>query len=548
MKRNNKFSTRGSWLVLLLCLAVLAGRGSFSGTAFAYPMSGEASASVTHDGGFGGPINSTGLVPLSFDPSPPIQYTSTIYGASPNRSDLAVGSSYYFNPYKASVKLAKGSFISQSAPNAHGEAVAEAQWSARFRVDNWSYLRGGYRLSVHSQIPVGGYATGDLDLYFSGYLTRPLSGGGTERLDIYNNITLGGTYTWSTPGSFVDLFQEYVPLPDISLFGPYDKGYVEFGGSLRVAVKNDESPISFTYELQDAGPSPIPVPDVSPGWDLFETTPSTVIGGMHWEGVPLGSFDFGGSIGVENTGKIDTILERKALAAVLGSPETAVAIDIELVALQLKSVDPIDLGAGLDFHYITLDPSNPATGQMTITFDNPNSGTFDSFIDLDYDIHIGAIDGPVISSDTTRLTATGVPWDHTAPPRALLIDGVNRLLNGIDESTDFWPSAPFIAEDLTGNHHEVNMGTIAPGDANRDGFVNEADAAILATNWQTTSGATWIMGDFNGDYAVNDIDATIMAANWQSGASGAVPEPGTLTLLTFGGLTLLGLVARRRKR
>ena len=87
-----------------------------------------------------------------------------------------------------------------------------------------------------------------------------------------------------------------------------------------------------------------------------------------------------------------------------------------------------------------------------------------------------------------------------------------------------------------------------PGDANRDSFVNEADAAILATHWQTLSGATWAMGDFNGDYAVNDIDATIMAVNWQSGASGAVPEPGTLTLLAICGLTLLGLGARRRKR
>ena len=56
------------------------------------------------------------------------------------------------------------------------------------------------------------------------------------------------------------------------------------------------------------------------------------------------------------------------------------------------------------------------------------------------------------------------------------------------------------------------------------------------------------MGDFNGDYAVNDIDATIMAANWKSVASGAVPEPGTLTLLAICGLTLLGLGARCTQR
>ncbi len=87
-----------------------------------------------------------------------------------------------------------------------------------------------------------------------------------------------------------------------------------------------------------------------------------------------------------------------------------------------------------------------------------------------------------------------------------------------------------------------------PGDANRDGTVNDADAEIVSTNWQTPSGATWDMGDFNGDYAVNDIDATIMAANWQSSVISSVPEPGTLTLLAICGLALLGLGARRWKR
>ena len=89
-----------------------------------------------------------------------------------------------------------------------------------------------------------------------------------------------------------------------------------------------------------------------------------------------------------------------------------------------------------------------------------------------------------------------------------------------------------------------------PGDANRDGFINEDDAAILATNWQILSGAIWDMGDFNGDNAVNDVDATILAANWQVGvpAEAAVPEPGTLTMLAIGGLTSLMGFGLRRSR
>ena len=137
-----------------------------------------------------------------------------------------------------------------------------------------------------------------------------------------------------------------------------------------------------------------------------------------------------------------------------------------------------------------------------------------------------------------------------------------HLEGGIDQLQDIYSDySIYYDPDLSGNSylngqiHALNGGgaltpvpEVIPGDANYDGFINETDAAILAANWQTLTGATWDMGDFNGDYAVNDIDATILAANWQSVASDAVPEPGALTLLAISGLMLLGLGARRRKR
>ena len=98
----------------------------------------------------------------------------------------------------------------------------------------------------------------------------------------------------------------------------------------------------------------------------------------------------------------------------------------------------------------------------------------------------------------------------------------------------------------SGNIELTAIPAVLPGDANRDGMVDAADAAILATNWQTLSGATWAMGDFNGDYAVNDIDATIMAANWQSGVDEqTVPEPSAVVGLL--GLCLAGLTASMRR-
>ena len=86
-----------------------------------------------------------------------------------------------------------------------------------------------------------------------------------------------------------------------------------------------------------------------------------------------------------------------------------------------------------------------------------------------------------------------------------------------------------------------------PGDANLDNVVNDADASLLAANWQYGPDATWGQGDFTGDGIVNDADASILAAHWQESQEGAapVPEPSSVVLLLCGIVSLL-LVARRR--
>ncbi len=87
-----------------------------------------------------------------------------------------------------------------------------------------------------------------------------------------------------------------------------------------------------------------------------------------------------------------------------------------------------------------------------------------------------------------------------------------------------------------------------PGDANGNGTVDEADAAMLAANWQKIGGATWADGDFNGDGAVNDIDAAIMAANWQksnTATTPSVPEPTAIILLLSGLIALLAYAWRK---
>lgn len=179
-----------------------------------------------------------------------------------------------------------------------------------------------------------------------------------------------------------------------------------------------------------------------PGWDLLGTQGGTTFGGVPFQGVPLGSYDFGG--GPQNVGNADTIVRRLAQADVV-APGNSDTIPIELVALHLQSAVPADFGVGLGTYFMTLqsERGGPASvGQMTINFGpegNPH-GTFDSFFDVFFDIRLGGLNGPIALSDSLTLTSSGTPWSHDAPPGAILIDGVNHQLNGVDNGEDFWPA------------------------------------------------------------------------------------------------------------
>lgn len=192
---------------------------------------------------------------------------------------------------------------------------------------------------------------------------------------------------------------------------------------------------------------------VSTGWDLLMTDAGlTSFLGVPWQGVPLGSFDFGGVIGQEGVGLTDTIVRR--LEAAHAPVET---IPIELVALQLQSVMPVDLGAGLGIHYITLQSQRggPASaGRMTIQFgaEGVPHGHFDSFFDVFFDVRLGALDGPIVASDSLPLVSVPTPWHHDPPPNSMLIDGINRNLNGVDPATDFWPVGSIVEQHPLGLH------------------------------------------------------------------------------------------------
>ncbi|MEO0588200.1 MAG: PEP-CTERM sorting domain-containing protein, partial [Planctomycetota bacterium] len=91
----------------------------------------------------------------------------------------------------------------------------------------------------------------------------------------------------------------------------------------------------------------------------------------------------------------------------------------------------------------------------------------------------------------------------------------------------------------------LGAGTVS-GDANMDQGVNTADLAILAGHFDSAVDS-YAQGDFNLDGVVGTADLAILAGAFDvnfagTAASAAVPEPGTLVLVSLGAAA----VARRR--
>ena len=175
---------------------------------------------------------------------------------------------------------------------------------------------------------------------------------------------------------------------------------------------------------------------ILPGSDLWVTAPGTQFLGFDFEGVPPGT----------KYGDADTIVRRLEPAVFEGGGPAQ--IPIKMVELSLRSVQPIDIGFGTDFHYVTLQPDQPSLGTMDITFDNNHvtppgpplgTGTFNSTLNVAFDVRMGALDGPIVRSETLELSSTGTGWGHLPGENDVQIPGVNLELNGSSAHNDFWP-------------------------------------------------------------------------------------------------------------
>lgn len=178
---------------------------------------------------------------------------------------------------------------------------------------------------------------------------------------------------------------------------------------------------------------------IGSGFDLFATTSAYVdltavgIGIVNLEGNPIGP------------GNTDTIIER--LQGIdpfnVGNAGT---IDIELVALSLVSIGPVDLGGGnYGDMYVTLNTLGlsdlpnyglgSSTGSMTINHEFANGGTFDSFFDVFAEITITTVGGDILDANDilwTGVDAAGISligngtWSHDADGEGFFIGDIEH--------------------------------------------------------------------------------------------------------------------------
>lgn len=163
---------------------------------------------------------------------------------------------------------------------------------------------------------------------------------------------------------------------------------------------------------------------IASGWELLETTHVLTLEGIQWKGVPLGTFDFGGQVGVQEVGTADTVVRREFVSEGLNQFETHYLV---VEAMQWVSLSPFDAGAGLDLHYITL--SSPTGGGRLNTFigwDGQGIGPVcDYLLDFEFEVRKGALDGPVVDFGLTRFAALDMCWSAQPPAGALVLPGVN---------------------------------------------------------------------------------------------------------------------------
>jgi hypothetical protein len=150
---------------------------------------------------------------------------------------------------------------------------------------------------------------------------------------------------------------------------------------------------------------------IAAGYDLLHTLPGT------FAMTSLGQINFMGvSISPPNLGNTDTIVHRLLGINPFNPPGDVATIPIQLVALSLQSVAPVNIG-GTFFDVTAAALGIQPLGTMTVYHTTPDGGYFTSSLPVNALLTFTQVGGGVtFSMPFSAVFGSRCTWTHTAPP------------------------------------------------------------------------------------------------------------------------------------
>jgi hypothetical protein len=215
----------------------------------------------------------------------------------------------------------------------------------------------------------------------------------------------------------------------------YGTGLAKSGGMV-MGTLQDGTPIAVDYTESDNGQvllhgpleiTGIPIASfgLEVGSDILFRLPSSL---RPPEPDCLGGFELAPAVGFElaRQGGLTFLVSEEATNP--GEPDYQASVPIELVTLELASLDPVDVGSGTSQNlFVTLQdarglhaadpPPGPAsTGTLTLDF---AMHTFTLTTEVFYDLRKGALTAPILASGSDTIsTPSPAPWAPVPPPSA----------------------------------------------------------------------------------------------------------------------------------